>query len=112
MHTPILDFLADQNPAEPRYHEASELFTLFTYLKLHGFGVFSIRESLQAVGERDDGTLQGFHLSEEETWECIARVDALGVGVAELPAYPANRYGQEQNARLIARLRQHGLRIA
>ena len=63
---PIPPFLAGENPAHERYHEAAELFALFDYLKAQRFGVFSIRESLQAVGEGRDGTLQGFHLSEAE----------------------------------------------
>ncbi len=104
-------FLVDENPAHEQYHEATELFALFDYLKAQRFGVFSIRESLQAVGERRDGTLQGFHLSEEESWECVAFVASLGVGVVELPAYPANRYGQALNARLIARARAAGLNV-
>jgi hypothetical protein len=109
---PVPPFLLDENPAHEQYHEATELFALFDYLKAQGFGVFSIRESLQAVGERRDGTLQGFHLSEEEAWQSIQFMDTLGVGVVELPAYPANRYGQALNARLIGRARAAGLRIA
>ncbi|HEU4327203.1 MAG TPA: pyruvate carboxyltransferase [Roseiflexaceae bacterium] len=104
-------FLADENPGHTRYHEASELFALFDYLKAQGFGVFSIRESLQAVGENRDGTLQGFYLSEEETWESIVFMDSLGVGVVELPAYPANPHGQALNRRLIERAAAAGLRI-
>jgi hypothetical protein len=71
-----------------------------------------VRESLQAVGECRDGTLQGFHLSDEELWEAVCAMDSLGVGVVELPAYPANEYGQESNRRLIERARAAGLRIA
>jgi hypothetical protein len=104
-------FLADENPAHEQYHEATELFALFDYLKAQGFGVFSIRESLQAVGERIDGTLQGFHLSAEEAWECVAYVASLGVGVVELPAYPANRYGQALNRELIERAAAAGLSV-
>ncbi|HRC75984.1 MAG TPA: pyruvate carboxyltransferase [Kouleothrix sp.] len=104
-------FLAGENPAQERYHEATELFGLFGYLKAQGFGVFSLRESLQAVGERIDGTLQGFHLSADEAWQCIEHMDALGVGVAELPAYPANRYGQALNQRLIEQACAAGLAI-
>src|SRR5512138_3730910 len=104
-------FLADENPAHEQYHEATELFALFDYLKAQRFGVFSIRESLQAVGERRDGTLQGFHLSAEEAWECVVFMASLGVGVVELPAYPANRYGQAFNAQLIARAAAAGLQI-
>jgi hypothetical protein len=104
-------FLADENPAHEQYHEATELFSLFDYLKAQGFGVFSIRESLQAVGERRDGTLQGFHLSEEEAWQSIIFMDSLGVGVVELPAFPANRDGQALNRRLIERARAQQLRI-
>src|SRR6476661_5501105 len=77
---PIPPFLAGENPAHQRYHEAAELFALFDYLKAQRFGVFSIRESLQAVGEGRDGTLQGFHLSEAEAWECVKYIDSLGVG--------------------------------
>ena len=61
--SPIPEFLRSENPAQPRYHEAVELFALFDYLKAMRWGVFSIRESLQAVGECRDGTLQGVHLS-------------------------------------------------
>ncbi|KPV53944.1 pyruvate carboxyltransferase [Kouleothrix aurantiaca] len=104
-------FLAGENPAQERYHEASELFALLDYLKALGFGVFSIRESLQAVGERIDGTLQGFHLSADEARQCIAYMDSLGVGVVELPAYPANRYGQALNHTLLAEARAAGLAI-
>ncbi|HJZ50285.1 MAG TPA: pyruvate carboxyltransferase [Roseiflexaceae bacterium] len=104
-------FLADENPAHEQYHEATELFALFDYLKGQRFGVFSIRESLQAVGERRDGTLQGFHLSADEAWECVAFVASLGVGVVELPAYPANRYGQAFNQQLIARAASEGAEI-
>lgn len=104
-------FLAGENPAQERYHEASELFALFDYLRAQRFGVFSIRESLQAVGERIDGTLQGFHLSADEAWRCVEYIDSLGVGVAELPAYPANRYGQALNRGLIERARAAGLAI-
>lgn len=104
-------FLAGENPAQERYHEASELFALFDYLKAQGFGVFSIRESLQAVGERIDGTLQGFHLSADEACQCIEYMDSLGVGVVELPAYPANRYGQALNHQLIGGALAAGLAI-
>jgi hypothetical protein len=107
----IPPFLADENPAHERYHEAAALFTLFDYLKAQRFGVFSIRESLQAVGERRDGTLQGFHLSEDEAWQSIRFMDSLGVGVVELPAYPANEYGQAMNRRLIDGARAGGLSI-
>jgi hypothetical protein len=107
----IPPFLADENPAHDHYREAVELFALFDYLKAQRFGVFSIRESLQAVGENRDGTLQGFHLSADETWECIAYMDSLGVGVVELPAYPANEYGQALNRRLIEQARARGLGI-
>jgi hypothetical protein len=106
---PVPPFLADENPAHEQYHEATELFALFDYLKGQRFGVFSIRESLQAVGERRDGTLQGFHLSAEEAEQCVAFVASLGVGVVELPAYPANRYGQALNQRLIERAAAEGL---
>ena len=81
---PVPPFLVGENPAHEQYHEATELFALFDYLKAQRFGVFSIRESLQAVGERIDSTLQGFHLSEQESWECIAYMASLGVGVIEL----------------------------
>jgi hypothetical protein len=108
---PAPPFLADENPAHEQYHEATELFALFDYLKGQRFGVFSIRESLQAVGERRDGTLQGFHLSAEEAWECVAFVASLGVGVVELPAYPANRYGQALNQQLISRAAAESLEI-
>jgi hypothetical protein len=108
---PAPAFLANENPAQEHYHEATELFALFDYLKAQRFGVFSIRESLQAVGERRDGTLQGFHLSADEAWECVEFVASLGVGVVELPAYPANRYGQAFNAQLIARAAAVGLAI-
>src|SRR3954447_11391279 len=108
---PVPLFLADENPAHEQYHEATELFALFDYLKSQRFGVFSIRESLQAVGERRDGTLQGFHLSAEEAWECVVFVASLGVGVVELPAYPANRYGQAFNQQLIARAQAVGLAV-
>jgi isopropylmalate/homocitrate/citramalate synthase len=108
---PVPPFLAGENPAHERYREATELFALFDYLKAQGFGIFSIRESLQAVGERRDGTLQGFHLSADEAWECIRYMDSLGVGVVELPAYPANEYGQAMNRDLLARACADGLRI-
>jgi len=108
---PVPPFLVDENPAHEQYHEATELFALFDYLKSQRFGVFSIRESLQAVGERRDGTLQGFHLSAEEAWECVVFVASLGVGVVELPAYPANRYGQMFNQQLIARADAAGLGV-
>ena len=104
-------FLVDENPAHEQYHEATELFALFDYLKSQRFGVFSIRESHQAVGERRDGTLQGFHLSAAEAWDCVVFVASLGVGVVELPAYPANRYGQAFNQQLIARAEAEGLAI-
>lgn len=108
---PIPPFLTDENPAHARYHEAVELFALFDYLKAQRFGVFSIRESLQAVGERRDGTLQGFHLSDDEAWKCITFMDGLHVGVVELPAYPANEPGQAMNRRLLQRAQAHGLAI-
>jgi hypothetical protein len=108
---PAPPFLVDENPAHEQYHEATELFALFDYLKSQRFGVFSIRESLQAVGERRDGTLQGFHLSAEEAWDCVVFVASLGVGVVELPAYPANRYGQAFNQQLIARADAAGLDV-
>jgi hypothetical protein len=104
MNTPT--FLRDENPAHPQHREASDLFALFGYLKAQQFGVFSIRESLQAVGECRDGTLQGFHLTAEEAWETIRFVASLGIGVVELPAYPANRPGQALNRELIERARQ------
>ena len=104
-------FLGGENPAQERYREASELFALFDYLKQQRFGVFSLRESLQAVGENRDGTLQGFHLSAEEAWQSICHMDALGVGVVELPAYPANEPGQAANRSLIERARAAGLAI-
>ncbi|HEX5691076.1 MAG TPA: pyruvate carboxyltransferase [Roseiflexaceae bacterium] len=104
-------FLEGENPAHGRYREAIELFALFDYLRAQRFGVFSIRESLQAVGERRDGTLQGFHLSADEAWECISFMDSLGVGVVELPSYPANEYGQAMNRDLIGRARTHGLAL-
>jgi hypothetical protein len=107
----VPDFLADENPAHEQYHEATELFALFDYLKGQRFGVFSIRESLQAVGERRDGTLQGFHLSAEEAWESVVFMASLGVGVVELPAYPANRYGQVFNEQLLARAAEAGLDV-
>ncbi len=107
----IPPFLTDENPAHGRYHEAVELFALFDYLKAQRFGVFSIRESLQAVGERRDGTLQGFHLSDDEAWQCITFMDGLDVGVVELPAYPANEPGQAMNRRLIERAQEHDLSI-
>ncbi len=108
---PVPPFLVGENPAHEQYHEATELFALFDYLKGQRFGVFSIRESLQAVGERRDGTLQGFHLSAEEAWECVVFIASLGVGVVELPAYPANRYGQTFNQQLIARADAAGLDV-
>jgi hypothetical protein len=108
---PIPSFLEDENPAHARYHKATELFALFDYLQAQKFGVFSIRESLQAVGERSDGTLQGFHLSTEEALEAIVYMDSLGVGVVELPAYPANPYGQAMNRWLIEAARERGLGI-
>src|SRR5687767_4261340 len=83
-------FLDHENPGHDRYREATELFGLFDYLLAQGIGVFSIRESLQAVGECRDGTLQGFHLSDEEAWKAIEYMASLGVGVVELPSYPAN----------------------
>ena len=108
---PVPPFLAGENPAHERYREAVELFALFDYLKAQRFCVFSIRESLQAVGERRDSTIQGFHLSADEAWECIRFMDALGVGVVELPSYPANAYGQAMNRELIERARAQGLSI-
>ncbi|MEO7909478.1 MAG: pyruvate carboxyltransferase [Roseiflexaceae bacterium] len=108
---PVPPFLGDENPAHEQYHQATELFALFDYLKSQRFGVFSIRESLQAVGERRDGTLQGFHLSAEEAWDCVVFVDSLGVGVVELPAYPSNRYGQAFNQQLISRAQAEGLAV-
>jgi hypothetical protein len=39
-------------------------------------------------------------------------MDSLGVGVVELPAYPANEHGQAMNRDLIARARAAGLGIA
>jgi hypothetical protein len=107
----IPPFLDGENPAQVRYQEATELFALFDYLKAQKFGVFSIRESLQAVGERRDGTLQGFHLSTDEAWESIRFMDSLGVGVVELPAFPANPYGQGMNRDLLAHTRLHRLAI-
>ncbi|MFO7170744.1 MAG: pyruvate carboxyltransferase [Chloroflexota bacterium] len=104
-------FLDDENPAHPQYREAAELFALFGYLRAQRFGVFSIRESLQAVGECPDGTLQGFHLTPEECWETVRFVDSLGIGVVELPAYPANRPGQALNRQLIERARREGLSV-
>jgi hypothetical protein len=108
---PVPPFLAGENPAHERYREAVELFALFDLLKAQRFGVFSLRESLQAVGERRDGTLQGFHLSADEAWECIRFMDSLGVGVVELPSYPANHYGQALNAELIGKAQEHSLAI-
>ncbi len=108
---PVPAFLTGENPAHERYHEATELFALFDYLKGQRIGIFSIRESLQAVGERRDGTLQGFHLSADEAWECIRYVESLGVGVVELPAYPANAHGQTMNRDLLTRARAHNLQI-
>jgi hypothetical protein len=107
----VPDFLFDENPAQERYHEATELFALFDYLKAQRFGVFSIRESLQAVGENRDGTLQGFHLSAEEAWECIRYLEELGLGVVELPAYPFNEYGMAGNRRLIEQAQAAGYAI-
>jgi hypothetical protein len=104
-------FLIGENPAHERYREAVELFALFDQLKAQRFGVFSIRESFQAVGELRDGTLQGFHMSVDEAWESICFMDSLGVGVVELPSYPANRPGQEFNRELIERARAAGLKI-
>ncbi|MBC8160076.1 MAG: pyruvate carboxyltransferase [Roseiflexaceae bacterium] len=104
-------FLSGENPAQERFREASELFALFSYLKVQRFGVFSIRESLQAVGESRDGSLQGFHLSAEETWQSVQHMDTLGVGVVELPAYPANQQGQAANRSLIERTQAEGLAI-
>jgi hypothetical protein len=102
-------FLQDENPAAQEYREAADLFALFGYLRERRFGVFSIRESLQAVGECPDGTLQGFHLTPEESWETVRFVDSLGIGVVELPSYPANRPGQALNRALIERARAAGL---
>jgi hypothetical protein len=107
--SPIPSFLRNENPAQPRYHEAVELFALFDYLKAVRWGVFSIRESLQAVGECRDGTLQGFHLTVDEAWEAVRGMDSLGVGVIELPAFPANPPGQAFNLRLLERAAAHGL---
>lgn len=90
-------FLMDENPANKQFFQARDLFNLFPYLQQNGFGVFSIRESLQAVSRCRDGTLQGFFLSQAQAWESIRMMNALGVGVVELPAYPMNRPGQEQN---------------
>ncbi len=104
-------FLDHENPGHERYREAVELFGLFDYLKAQGIGVFSLRESLQAVGECRDGTLQGFHLSDDEAWDSVCFMASLGVGVIELPAYPANSYGQAANADLIARTRAARLPI-
>ena len=104
-------FLSGENPAQGRYHEAIELFALFGYLQAQGFGVFSIRESLQAVGENRDGTLQGFHISAEEAWQSVQHMDALGVGVVELPANPANEPGQAANHALIVQARAASLKI-
>jgi hypothetical protein len=104
-------FLAGENPAEERFREAEGLFGLFGYLQRQGFGVFSIRESLQAVGECRDGTLQGFHLSADEMWETVRYVDSLGIGVVELPAYPSNPYGQAANRRLIECAQASGLAL-
>ncbi len=105
-------FLDGENPGHTRYHEACELFALFGTLQSQGFGVFSIRESLQAVGQGRDGTLQGFHLSADETWQAIQMMDGLGVGVVELPAYPANGPGQHLNRELLQRAADAGLKIA
>lgn len=107
--SPIPDFLHNENPAQPRYHEALELLALFDYLKAMRWGVFSIRESLQAVGECRDGTLQGFHLTVDEAWEAVRGMDSLGVGVIELPSFPANPPGQAFNRRLLERAAAHGL---
>ena len=107
--SPIPEFLRSENPAQPRYHEAVELFALFDYLKAMRWGVFSIRESLQAVGECRDGTLQGFHLTVDEAWEAVRGMDSLGVGVIELPAFPANPPGQAFNRRLLERAEAHRL---
>lgn len=108
---PIPGFLTGENPAQERFREATELFALFGYLKTQRFGVFSIRESLQAVGENRDGTLQGFHLSAEEAWQSVCFMDSLGVGVVELPAYPANEPGQTANRALIQRASQSSVSI-
>jgi len=105
-------FLQHDNPAEERFREACELFSLFDYLRAQGFGVFSIRESLQAVGECRDGTLQGFALTDEDVWQTVCHLDALGVGVVELPAWPANPYGQQANRRLLERAAASRLRPA
>ncbi|NJK80695.1 MAG: pyruvate carboxyltransferase [Chloroflexaceae bacterium] len=105
-------FLVDQNPASEQYHQAAQLFALYDYLKQQGFGVFSIRESLQAVSEGRDGTLQGFYLSSDEAWESVQFMERLGVGVVELPAFPLNQPGQASNRRLIARAHEAGLQIA
>ncbi len=107
----IPGFLSDENPGHERFREAADLFGLFEYLKQQGFGVFSIRESLQAVGECRDGTLQGFHLSDDEAWQAVEYMASLGVGVVEVPSYPANPYGEVSNERLLDRARQAGLPI-
>ena len=107
----IPTFLHGENPAAPQYREAAELFALFGYLRAQRFGVFSIRESLQAVGECPDGTLQGFHLTPDESWETLRFVDSLGIGVVELPAYPANPPGQALNRQLIERACAAGLAV-
>lgn len=107
--THVPPFLHGENPAQSRYREAVELFALFDYLKARRFGVFSIRESLQAVGECRDGTLQGFHLSVDEAWEAVRGMASLGVGVVELPAFPANPPGQALNRQLLARAAEHRL---
>ncbi len=104
-------FLMDENPASEQYHQARDLFGLYRYLQGQGFGVFSIRESLQAVSRGRDGTLRGFFLSKEEAWQAIRMMNALGVGVVELPAYPMNRPGQEQNHWLIAQAQQADVQI-
>ncbi len=108
--TPI--FLNDENPGAPRYHEASDLFALFGYLKAQGFGVFSIRESFQAVGERSDGTLQGFHMTLDEAYACVGHIATLGVAVVELPAFPANAPGQAYNRELLRRAVADGLSVS
>lgn len=105
-------FLADENPASDQYQQAVELVALFGYLKNQGFGVFSIRESFQAVSECRDGTLKGFHLSKEEAWGCIEYMASLGVGVVELPAYPQNQPGQAYNRWLIEQAQQADMGIA
>ncbi len=104
-------FLVDENPAHKQFFQARDLFNLIGYLQRNRFGVFSIRESLQAVSRCRDGTLQGFFLSQAQAWESIRMMSALGVGVVELPAYPMNQPGQKQNHWLIEQAQQHDLQI-